>query len=79
MTLEELSEKLGVHRQTAYDWLRRGKLKGRLEKVTTNLACQPVSGLNRNLIRRVILAKQLKWQSQNSRRSCESEPPAASI
>ncbi|WP_309550562.1 helix-turn-helix domain-containing protein [Rhizobium rhizogenes] len=35
MTLQELSEKLGVHRQTAYGWLRRGKLKGRLTKVGT--------------------------------------------
>ena len=35
VTLQELSEKLGVHRQTAYGWLRRGKLKGRLTKVGT--------------------------------------------
>ena len=33
MTLQELSEQLGVHRQTAYGWLRRGKLKGRIAKV----------------------------------------------
>ncbi|WP_226951524.1 helix-turn-helix domain-containing protein [Rhizobium terrae] len=35
MTLQELSERLGVHRQTAYGWLRRGKLKGRLVDVGT--------------------------------------------
>jgi len=35
ITLQELSEKLGVHRQTAYGWLRRGKLKGRVAKVGT--------------------------------------------
>jgi DNA-binding CsgD family transcriptional regulator len=35
VTLQELSEKLGVHRQTAYGWLRRGKLKGRIAKVGT--------------------------------------------
>jgi hypothetical protein len=35
VTLQELSEKLGVHRQTAYGWLRRGKLKGRIVKVGT--------------------------------------------
>jgi Helix-turn-helix domain len=35
VTLQELSEKLGVHRQTAYGWLRRGKLKGRVAKVGT--------------------------------------------
>jgi DNA invertase Pin-like site-specific DNA recombinase len=33
VTLQELSEQLGVHRQTAYGWLRRGKLKGRVAKV----------------------------------------------
>lgn len=33
VTLQELSEKLGIHRQTAYRWLRRGKLKGRVAKV----------------------------------------------
>ena len=35
VTLQELSEKLGVHRQTAYGWLRRGKLKGRVAKIGT--------------------------------------------
>ncbi|WP_157997292.1 helix-turn-helix domain-containing protein, partial [Rhizobium favelukesii] len=35
VTLQELSEKLGIHRQTAYGWLRRGKLKGRIVEVGT--------------------------------------------
>jgi hypothetical protein len=35
VTQQELSEKLGVHRQTACVWLRRGKLKGRIAKVGT--------------------------------------------
>jgi hypothetical protein len=35
VTLQELSERLGVHRQTAYGWLRRGKLKGRVAKLGT--------------------------------------------
>ncbi|WP_258598431.1 helix-turn-helix domain-containing protein [Mesorhizobium sp. AR07] len=35
VTLHELSEQLGVHRQTVYGWLRRGKLKGRIAKVGT--------------------------------------------
>lgn len=35
VTLQELSEQLGIHRQTAYGWLRRGKLKGRVAKVGT--------------------------------------------
>src|SRR5690606_11447052 len=35
VTLQELSEKLGVHRQTAYGWLRRGQIRGRLAKVGT--------------------------------------------
>ncbi|GAC1583938.1 MAG: recombinase family protein [Sphingomicrobium sp.] len=35
VTLQELSEKLGVHRQTAYGWLRHGKLNGRVAKVGT--------------------------------------------
>ena len=34
-TLQELAEQIGVHRQTAYGWLRRGKLKGRIVKVGT--------------------------------------------
>ncbi|MBD9453665.1 recombinase family protein [Rhizobium sp. RHZ02] len=35
VTLQELSEKLGIHRQTAYGWLRRGKLRGRIVEVGT--------------------------------------------
>ncbi|WP_331000950.1 helix-turn-helix domain-containing protein [Rhizobium sp. T136] len=35
VTLQELSEKLGIHRQTAYGWLRRGELKGRIVEVGT--------------------------------------------
>jgi DNA invertase Pin-like site-specific DNA recombinase len=35
VTLQELSERLGVHRQTAYGWLRRGKLKGHIVEVGT--------------------------------------------
>jgi len=35
VTLQELCEYLGVHRQTAYGWLRRGQLKGRLAKIGT--------------------------------------------
>lgn len=30
LTIQELAEHLGAHRQTVYGWLRRGKLKGRL-------------------------------------------------
>ncbi|MEW9613002.1 hypothetical protein AB3G45_03995 [Shinella sp. S4-D37] len=33
VTLQELAEQIGVHRQTAYGWLRRGKLKGRVARV----------------------------------------------
>ncbi|MDJ1637570.1 helix-turn-helix domain-containing protein [Agrobacterium rhizogenes] len=35
VTLQELSEKLGIHRQTAYGWLKRGKLKGRIVEIGT--------------------------------------------
>jgi excisionase family DNA binding protein len=35
VTLQELAEQIGVHRQTVYGWLRRGKLKGRIAKVGT--------------------------------------------
>ncbi|MFT9090131.1 MAG: recombinase family protein [Gluconacetobacter sp.] len=35
VTLQELCERLGVHRQTVYGWLRRGQLKGRLAQVGT--------------------------------------------
>jgi excisionase family DNA binding protein len=35
MTLQELAERLGAHRQTVYGWLRRGTLKGRLAQVGT--------------------------------------------
>lgn len=33
ITIQELAEELGTHRQTVYGWLRRGALKGRLAKV----------------------------------------------
>jgi DNA invertase Pin-like site-specific DNA recombinase len=33
MTLQELADRLGAHRQTVYGWLRRGTLKGRLAQV----------------------------------------------
>jgi excisionase family DNA binding protein len=35
MTIQELAEHLGAHRQTVYGWLRRGTLKGRLAQVGT--------------------------------------------
>jgi excisionase family DNA binding protein len=35
VTLQELADRLGAHRQTVYGWLRRGKLKGRLAQVGT--------------------------------------------
>jgi excisionase family DNA binding protein len=35
LTLQELADRLGAHRQTVYGWLRRGKLKGRLPRVGT--------------------------------------------
>jgi len=35
MTIQELAEHLGAHRQTVYGWLRRGTLKGRLTRVGT--------------------------------------------
>jgi DNA invertase Pin-like site-specific DNA recombinase len=35
MTLQELADRLGAHRQTVYGWLRRGKLTGRLAQVGT--------------------------------------------
>jgi len=35
VTLQELAEQIGVHRQTVYGWLRRGKLKGRIAEVGT--------------------------------------------
>ena len=33
VTLQELADRLGAHRQTVYGWLRRGTLKGRMAKV----------------------------------------------
>jgi DNA invertase Pin-like site-specific DNA recombinase len=33
VTLQELAEHLGAHRQTVYGWLRRGQLKGRVAKM----------------------------------------------
>jgi DNA invertase Pin-like site-specific DNA recombinase len=33
VTLQELADRLGAHRQTVYGWLRRGKLTGRLARV----------------------------------------------
>jgi DNA invertase Pin-like site-specific DNA recombinase len=35
VTLQELADRLGAHRQTVYGWLRRGILKGRLARVGT--------------------------------------------
>ena len=35
VTLQELADRLGAHRQTVYGWLRRGKLTGRLAQVGT--------------------------------------------
>jgi excisionase family DNA binding protein len=35
VTLQELADWLGAHRQTVYGWLRRGKLEGRLARVGT--------------------------------------------
>ena len=35
MTIQEVAEHLGAHRQTVYGWLRRGTLKGRLVQVGT--------------------------------------------
>ena len=35
ITIQELAEQLGAHRQTVYGWLRRGTLKGRLVQVGT--------------------------------------------
>jgi hypothetical protein len=35
VTLQELADRLGAHRQTVYGWLRRGILKGRLAQVGT--------------------------------------------
>jgi excisionase family DNA binding protein len=35
MTIQELAQHLGAHRQTIYGWLRRGTLKGRLARVGT--------------------------------------------
>ncbi|WP_046867885.1 recombinase family protein [Microvirga massiliensis] len=35
MTLQELADRLGAHRQTVYGWLRRGRLTGRLAQVGT--------------------------------------------
>jgi DNA invertase Pin-like site-specific DNA recombinase len=35
MTIQELADHLGAHRQTIYGWLRRGTLKGRLAQVGT--------------------------------------------
>ena len=35
MTIQELAEHLGAHRQTVYGWLRRGTLKGRMAHVGT--------------------------------------------
>ena len=35
LTIQELAEHLGAHRQTVYGWLRRGKLSGRLVRVGT--------------------------------------------
>ena len=35
ITIQELAEHLGTHRQTVYGWLRRGTLKGRLAQVGT--------------------------------------------
>jgi DNA invertase Pin-like site-specific DNA recombinase len=35
VTLQELAEHLGAHRQTVYGWLRRGQLKGRIATVGT--------------------------------------------
>jgi DNA invertase Pin-like site-specific DNA recombinase len=33
VTLQELADRLGAHRQTVYGWLRRGRLNGRLAQV----------------------------------------------
>jgi len=33
LTLQEVAEHLGVHRQTVYGWLRRGRIKGHLAQV----------------------------------------------
>src|SRR3954447_20753675 len=35
LTIQELAEHLGAHRQTVYGWLRRGQLSGRLVRVGT--------------------------------------------
>ena len=35
MTIQELADHLGAHRQTVYGWLRRGTLKGHLAQVGT--------------------------------------------
>jgi len=35
VTIQELAEHLGAHRQTVYGWLRRGQITGRLAKVGT--------------------------------------------
>lgn len=35
VTLQELADRVGAHRQTVYGWLRRGKIKGRLAEVGT--------------------------------------------
>jgi DNA invertase Pin-like site-specific DNA recombinase len=35
VTLQELADRLGAHRQTVYGWLRRGRLTGRLAQVGT--------------------------------------------
>ena len=33
LTLQEVADRLGAHRQTVYGWLRRGTLRGRLARV----------------------------------------------
>src|SRR5580658_786426 len=33
VTLQELADRLGAHRQTVYGWLRRGQIKGRIAEV----------------------------------------------
>lgn len=51
VTLQELAEQIGVHRQTVYGWLRRGKLKGRIVEVGIQriwlVSLSPISRGNR--------------------------------